>query len=86
MVKQHLQILSDSLRQTGVGALPVLPLPSDSSLSEPAQVVPTEEMMLADTSRSVQALYDRAKRSQESAAVVANLLSTPEHAGPRAGK
>jgi hypothetical protein len=49
-------------------------------------MIPTEEMMLTDTSRSVQVLYDRMKKSQESAAVVANLLSTPEHGGSRAGR
>jgi len=85
-LKENLQILSDLMRQTGVGALPLLPMPSDSSSSEPAAVMPTEEMMLADTSRSVQVLYDRMKRSQESAAVVANLLSAPEHGGARIGR
>jgi len=82
-LKQNLQILSELLRQTGVGALPLLPMPADLALSQAAPVMPTEEMMLTDTSRSVQVLYERMKRTQESAAVVANLLSAPE---PRAVK
>jgi len=85
-LKQNLQMLSDLMRQTGVGALPLLPMPSEAHSSQPAPVLPTEEMMLTDTSRSVQVLYDRMKRSQESAAVVANLLSAPEHGGPRIGR
>ena len=85
-LKQNLQLLSDLMRQTGVGALPLLHLPSDSSSSQTAPVMPTEEMMLTDTSRSVQVLYDRMKRSQESAAVAANLLNAPEHGGSRTGR
>ncbi|KIM75307.1 hypothetical protein PILCRDRAFT_13720 [Piloderma croceum F 1598] len=85
-LKQNLQLLSDLMRQTGVGGLPLLPMPSHSTPPEPAPVIPTEEMMLTDTSRSVQVLYDRMKKSQESAAVVANLLSTPEHGVSRTGR
>jgi hypothetical protein len=83
-LKQNLLVLSDLMRQTGVGALPLLPMPSDPS--QPAPVIPTEEMMLTDTSRSVQVLYDRLKRTQESATVVANLLSAPDHGGMKSGK
>jgi len=85
-LKQKLQMLSDLMRQTGVGALPLLPMPSDSPPPQPAPVMPTEEIMLTDASRSVQVLYDRMKTSQDSAAVVANLLSAPEHGGPRTGR
>jgi len=85
-LKQNLQMLSDLMRQTGVGALPLLPMPSDAPLPQPVPVMPTEEMMLADTSRSVQVLYDRMKTTQDSAAVVANLLNAPEHGGPRTGR
>jgi len=74
------------MRQTGAGGLPLLPMPSHSTPPEPAPMIPTEEMMLTDTSRSVQVVYDRTKKSQESAAVVANLLSTPEHGGSRPGR
>jgi len=75
-LKQNVQLLSDLMQQTGVGALPLLNLPSDSS--QPASVIPTEEMMLVDSARSVQTLYDKLKRSQESATVVANLLSAAD--------
>lgn len=55
--------------QTGVGALPVLPL---------AVAPPMETQLMEDTNRSIQVLYEKLKRSQESAAVVANLLGAPE--------
>lgn len=81
-LKQSIQILYDLMRQSGVGALPVIPAPSDSS---PA-VVPTEEMMLADTTKSVGLSFEKMKRAQESAAVVANLLGAGEHGhGGRGG-
>lgn len=61
--------------QTGIGALPILPLAGTS----PPVVPPTEEQLMEDTNRSIQSLYEQLKRSQESAAVVANLLGAPEH-------
>jgi hypothetical protein len=67
------------MRHTGVGALPVLPQP----ISE-ATPIPTEQQLLTDTTRSLQALYDKVQRSYDSATAVANLLST-DHA-PRASK
>ena len=75
-LKQNIPLLYDLLRQTGVGALPVIPVPTGSDVPP---IIPTEEMMLADATRSVQVLYDRMQRGQDSAAVVANLLSAPEH-------
>ncbi|KZP22118.1 hypothetical protein FIBSPDRAFT_492388 [Athelia psychrophila] len=77
-LKQNIPLLYDLLRQTGLGALPVVPVPSSMSAEAPP-IVPTEEMMLSDATRSVQVLYDRMQKSQGSAAVVANLLSAPEH-------
>lgn len=71
------------MRHTGVGALPLIPQqPSDS---QTAPLIPNEQQMLSDSTRAVQALYDKLKRSQDSAAVVANLLSAPEHIN-RGGK
>lgn len=78
-LKQNLQLLSDLMRSTGVGALPLLPTPADPAKTP---VMPTEEMMLADTERSVQNLFERMKKTQESAAVVASLLGA-EHGASR---
>ena len=67
------------MRNTGVGALPLLPLENSE-----ATPVPTEQQLLTDTTRSLQALYDKVQRSYDSASAVANLLST-DHI-PRSGK
>ncbi|KAK0448458.1 uncharacterized protein EV420DRAFT_1338840 [Desarmillaria tabescens] len=83
-LKRTLEVLSDVMRHTGVGALPLLPFPQQSAVP---QVAPTEQEMMIDVSKSVQVLYERLKRSQESAAVVANLLGTSDAPGPlRAGR
>ncbi|KIK02923.1 hypothetical protein K443DRAFT_677261 [Laccaria amethystina LaAM-08-1] len=65
-LKQCIQDLYDTLRHSGIGALPLL-APNSKS-------IPTEQQLLSDASRSVQVLYETLKRSQDSAAVVANLL------------
>ncbi len=46
--------------------------------------VPSEAQLIADTTNAVTAVYDRLKRKQEGSAVVAGLLTAPEH-GQRAG-
>ncbi|EIW56231.1 uncharacterized protein TRAVEDRAFT_129656 [Trametes versicolor FP-101664 SS1] len=69
-LKQTLQDLVEALRQSGVGALPLEP-----PLGAEAR---TEEQLLADAGRAVQALYERQRRIQEGAGVVANLLGAPE--------
>lgn len=70
------------LRSSGVGALPLLPMTGP----EAPTIAPTEQQMIVDTNRSIQALYDRLKRSQDSAAVVANLLGAPDHVAARGGR
>lgn len=65
---RELQVLLDFLRESGVGALPMLDPVS-------AQNPPSEAQLLADTTRSVQRLYERHRRLQESAGVVASLLA-----------
>jgi hypothetical protein len=65
-LKQCIQDLYDTLRHSGIGALPLL-APNSKS-------IPNEQQLLSDASRSVQVLYETLKRSQDSAAVVANLL------------
>ena len=51
------------------------------ALDAPPVSVPdarTEEQVLAEATRAVQALYERQRRMQEGASVVANLLGAPE--------
>ncbi|KAJ7108995.1 hypothetical protein C8R43DRAFT_905096 [Mycena crocata] len=72
-LKQTLHIVSELMRSSGVGGLPLLPVPDDNSLPLPA---PSEMELMAQTTRAGQVLYDRLKRGQDSAAVVANLLSS----------
>ncbi|GLB36855.1 hypothetical protein LshimejAT787_0311420 [Lyophyllum shimeji] len=76
-LKQALKATADLLLQSGVGALPVLPVPG------PGETVaaPTEEQLLSDANRSIKLLYEQLRRNQESAAVVANLLAAPDRGG-----
>ncbi|KAE9410542.1 hypothetical protein BT96DRAFT_1012065 [Gymnopus androsaceus JB14] len=87
-LKQNLEILADLSVHTGVGALPLLPFPPvpththpnslhDPSSSAEESAVPSEAQMITDTDRSIQILFERLKRVQESAGTVANLLQAP---------
>jgi len=71
-LKQNLYLVIETMRNTGVGALPLLPQQPNSE----AAAVPTEQQLLTDTTRGLQALYDKVQRSYDSASAVANLLST----------
>lgn len=66
--------VAELMRQSGVGSLPVLTLPTESG----SPVVPNEQHLMADTSKSVSTLFEAVKRGQESAGVVANLLRASE--------
>ncbi|KAJ7864938.1 hypothetical protein B0H13DRAFT_1637398 [Mycena leptocephala] len=72
-LKQTLQMVSDQMRHTGVGGLPLLPVPDGN---HPPPALPSEDQMIAQATRAVQILYDQLKRGQDSAAVVANLLTS----------
>ncbi|KAF8202758.1 hypothetical protein K438DRAFT_1580962 [Mycena galopus ATCC 62051] len=74
-LKQTLQMVSEQMRQTGVGGLPLVPV---SDGTQPPPALPTEEQMIAQTTRAIQVLYDQFKRGQDSAAVVVNLLTNVE--------
>jgi len=65
-------MLNDVLRQTGVGALPLLPPPSDAPL-DPEQIM-NEKLSPGTIMRDTTMLYERFKWRQDSAANVANLL------------
>ncbi|KAJ6566140.1 hypothetical protein B0H19DRAFT_940509 [Mycena capillaripes] len=74
-LKQTLQMVSEQMRQTGVGGLPLLPVPDGN---HPPSALPTEDQLILQTTRAIQVLYDQLKRGQDSAAVVANLLTNVE--------
>ena len=66
-LKQELLALVEHLRQTGVGALPLEPPP----ITHDAR---SDEQLVGEAERAVQVLYERQKRIQDGAGVVAGLL------------
>ncbi|KAI0691480.1 hypothetical protein BC835DRAFT_1359933 [Cytidiella melzeri] len=77
-LRQALHLLADLLRQSGVGALPML------DPSTPLESLPSEEKLLAETMRSIEVQYAQQKRIQESAGTVFNLLGSVDQAVRRA--
>ncbi|KAG6856807.1 hypothetical protein H0H87_000504 [Tephrocybe sp. NHM501043] len=73
-LKQEIQELSQLMLQSGVGALPVLPMPGPGETISP----PTEQQLMTQVNDSIGVLFEQVKRSQDSAAVVANLLGAPD--------
>ncbi|KAF8345759.1 hypothetical protein F5887DRAFT_837852, partial [Amanita rubescens] len=69
-VKQAIHLLLEAMRQSGVGALPLLALVPSLQGTDAA----IEEKLMEDTMNGIKVLFERQKRSQESTAVVANLL------------
>jgi len=65
------------MRHSGVGALPLLPVPT---ASDAPFVPPLEQQLMLDTNRSIRVLYEKLKQRQDSAAVVADLLGAPDSA------
>ena len=68
-LKGSLRLLVDALRQSGVGALPLL---------NATDTLPTEEKLMADLTKSIEYEYAKYRRMQESSAVVFNLLNSAE--------
>lgn len=64
--------LSEVLRQTGVGALPLVDLANLNAS------MPSEEKMLADATKAIEDQYAQQKRLQESATTVFNILTAVE--------
>ncbi|CAK5272482.1 unnamed protein product [Mycena citricolor] len=83
-LKQATELLFDMLRQSGVGALPLLPPPppSDDGSVPPA---PPEEQLLVQTNRGLSATYDQLKRLQDAATIGMNLLGQGQTYGAVAG-
>jgi len=71
-LRQALAFVTDTMRQTGVGALPLLPL------SATEHTVPTEQQMMEDATLAVQAQYEKIKRIQEAATIAASVLSAQD--------
>jgi len=79
-IKQTLQILSDLMLHTGVGALPLV-----DTINGVPQNMFSEKELEEKTSHGVKLLFEKHKRSQDSAAVVANLLG-PDWQAPRSAR
>ncbi|KJA17697.1 hypothetical protein HYPSUDRAFT_205930 [Hypholoma sublateritium FD-334 SS-4] len=76
-LKQMLGLVTETMRQSGVGALPVL-----HGAMSGATAVPSEAQLLAGTTQNLRTVYNRLQRAQDSAAVAANLLAM-DHAPVR---
>ncbi|KAF8646091.1 hypothetical protein AX16_007391 [Volvariella volvacea WC 439] len=88
-LKQTVELLMNMLQQTGIGALPLLPMPILSSLtstdtSHNQPPVPNEQKLLEMTEQSIKLLYLRQTKLQSSANVIAGLIA-PAAPGPSAG-
>ncbi|KAF8996414.1 hypothetical protein BDQ17DRAFT_1249761, partial [Cyathus striatus] len=87
----QLRALNEHLVSSGIGALPLLPLPLPSSSAENVsteldgsteQVVPpSEPQMPVDQQRAIEVAFERLRRARESAGVEANLVGGAEGKG-----
>jgi hypothetical protein len=73
-MSQALHDLLDFMRQTGVGSLPMSAQGPEATSSAPL----TEQALIAQINVSIEHDYERQRRLQESAAVVASLLAASE--------
>lgn len=74
-LKTAIAALDDFLRETGLGALPILP--PGTVLGSPFPF--SEEDLLGELSKGVQVLYEKSKRNYDSARIVSDLLGqTPK--------
>jgi len=69
-LKAAIAALDDFLRETGLGALPILPPGTGLGSALPF----TEEELLGDVLKGVQVLYEKSKRTHDSAKIVSDLL------------
>jgi hypothetical protein len=75
-LKAAIVALDDLLRETGLGALPILP--PGTILGSPLPF--TEEDLLGEVSKGVQVLYEKSKRTHDGAKIVSDLLGQPPKA------
>lgn len=69
-LRQSLQTLNELLYTTGVGSLPLLP----PETTEP----PTEEQLADQANKAITTLFTLHTRTQETAAVAANIMAAPD--------
>ncbi|KAI0794956.1 hypothetical protein C8Q75DRAFT_803795 [Abortiporus biennis] len=74
LLKETLQSLVNILRESGVGAMPLL---------SPGSPLPTEQQLVADTTTAIQVLFEQYKRLQENSTVAANLLGVHDQTARR---
>ncbi len=78
-LKHNLETLCEFLRQTGVGALPIIPSdPNNPSILQPPTSFSEESQLIQNLTQSVQTLYEKRKKMQDNSATVAILLSSTE--------
>ncbi len=73
VVMDTLAVLADLLRQSGIGALPLLETDATGQTQ-----IPTEAELMKKATEGVQVYFEKVKRAQESSAVVANLLGSDQ--------
>ncbi|TFK98171.1 hypothetical protein BDV98DRAFT_512526 [Pterulicium gracile] len=73
-LKQSLELLCDLMRQTGVGALPLLS--GDQNKVPMSDSMLNENELLESTTRSVEEVFERVKKQQETALNIGNLLGS----------
>ncbi|KAI0275024.1 hypothetical protein BC834DRAFT_850713 [Gloeopeniophorella convolvens] len=71
-LRQNLQVLNETLLNSGVGSLPLLPPETAGP--------PTEEQLAEQANRAISALFTLHTRMQETASVTANIMAAPEQA------
>lgn len=74
-----------TLCQSGVGALPLLPIPRSNTSISAASQIPTEEELVFSLTKGLQVLYDKVQKAQENAAIVGNLLGSEKDKEPAGG-
>ena len=87
-LQNQLTLTIQTLSQSGVGALPLLPIPGPNSSMSAVPQIPSEDDLLSSITKGLQMLYDKVQKSQENAAIVGNLLGSEkdkETAGPVGG-
>lgn len=78
-LKHEVYLLIDSLKQSGVGALPLLPYQSQTTtaggigMALDAQV-PNEQQLMVYTTKGLEEMYQRQERMQQSATVPADWM------------
>jgi len=73
-LQEQISVTTQTLTQSGVGALPLLPIPAPATPISVLPQISSEEDLLSSITTGLQILYDNVQKSQENANVVGNLL------------